>query len=132
MLSAVLFTGRTLQIGKLARETAILHFSAPPVISISVVSSSCRGIQPPSFERKRLAKGPNPSGQFFSNSAVSVTSATCCRNSVSGFRLFNAASPILLNYVKPEEVNIFERKESGETAITPMSRIPDIQTLLSD
>jgi predicted ATPase len=41
-------------------------------------------------------------------------------------------SPVLLNYVMPEEVNIFHRTESGDTAITPMSKLPNIRSLLSD
>jgi predicted ATPase len=41
-------------------------------------------------------------------------------------------SPLLLNFVKPEEVRIFNRDESGATQITPMNKVPNIDRLQKD
>jgi predicted ATPase len=38
-------------------------------------------------------------------------------------------SPLLLNFVKPEEVRIFDRDEEGATHVTPMNKVPDIDRL---
>ena len=41
-------------------------------------------------------------------------------------------SPVLLNFVKPEEVRIFARTQNGETHVVPMSEVKGIESLLSD
>jgi predicted ATPase len=38
-------------------------------------------------------------------------------------------SPLLLNFVKPEEVRIFDRDEEGATHVTSMNKVPDIDRL---
>lgn len=39
-------------------------------------------------------------------------------------------SPLLLNYVDPSEVRVFRRNENGETTITPMNEVPEIDRLM--
>jgi predicted ATPase len=41
-------------------------------------------------------------------------------------------SPLLLNYVKPEEVRIFTRPNNDGTVVTPMSKVPDVDRLLKE
>ena len=38
-------------------------------------------------------------------------------------------SPLLLNFVQPEEVRIFQRTADGATRVTPMNQIPNIERL---
>ncbi|MCI0377261.1 MAG: ATP-binding protein [Gemmataceae bacterium] len=38
-------------------------------------------------------------------------------------------SPLLLNFVKPEEVRIFQRTTDGATKVTPMIELPNIENL---
>ena len=38
-------------------------------------------------------------------------------------------SPLLLNFVQPEEVRIFRRNADGATEVTPMDQIPNIERL---
>jgi predicted ATPase len=38
-------------------------------------------------------------------------------------------SPLLLNFVQPEEVRIFQRAADGATRVTPMDQIPNIERL---
>jgi len=39
-------------------------------------------------------------------------------------------SPLLLNYVDPSEVRVFRRNENGETTVTPMNEVPEIDRLM--
>ncbi len=41
-------------------------------------------------------------------------------------------SPLLLNYIKPEEVRVFVRNREGGTQVTPMTKVPDIERLLKE
>jgi predicted ATPase len=41
-------------------------------------------------------------------------------------------SPVLLNFVLPEQVRIFARNQSGETLVVSMSEVTNIKALLSD
>ncbi len=41
-------------------------------------------------------------------------------------------SPLLLNFVQPEEVRIFRRNEEGATEVTPMNKVPNIDKLQTE
>jgi predicted ATPase len=46
--------------------------------------------------------------------------------------LITTHNPLLLNYIKPEEVRVFVRDQETGTHVTPMKNIPDIDRLMKE